>query len=212
LTDIASWERAVGPYFDFLLEHGFVSDPSAGYSAWYGTAVVYRSQVSEVVVVRSGEFNRVEVELVRPVDGDRPEPAIFFRENAPLNQTLLDNVVEARAHDRLAETQEVTGLSKAQVARGLELWSRLLRDVAPDFLAGDYAVFEEAKEIIRERVREHPQRVEVWLPDTASADDASRAMQEERSHVPPEVEVVGRRYRRPRGLISRARDFFRRTH
>lgn len=200
MTTVAKWQRAVGPYFDFLSEHGFESEPGRAYSEWYGTAVVYRSEVSEVEVTRSVEFDRVDVQLVRLVDGDRPEPDVFFSEEAPLNRTLLDTVVEARAPDRLAETQEVTGLSKARVERGLELWSRLLREVAPDFLAGDHSVFEEAKEVVRERVRDDPQRVEVWLPDTASPQEASRAVERTRSNIPPEVEVVERRYRRPRGL------------
>jgi hypothetical protein len=173
----AKWQRAVGRYFDFLSEHGFESDADGGYSEPYGTAVAYRSEVSEVVVTRSVEFDRVEVQLGRLVDGDRPEPAIFFSEDAPLNGTLLDNVVEARAPERLGEIQQVTGLSNARVEQGLELWSRLLRDAAPDFLAGDDAVFEEAKEIIRQRVSEHPEKVEVWLPDTASSREASRAVE-----------------------------------
>jgi hypothetical protein len=120
----------------------------------------------------------------------------------------MDNVVAARAPDRLAEIHDVTGLSTAEVKRGLELWSRLLRDVAPDFLGGDHTVFEEAKDVIRERVHEHPQRVEVWLPDTVSPEEAFRAIEQQRSQVPPEVEVVERRYLRPRRLIGRAKDFF----
>jgi hypothetical protein len=65
-----------------MLEHDFASDPSAGYSEWYGTAAVYRSEVSEVVVTRSVEFDRVDVHLVRLVDGNPPDPAIFFSEEA----------------------------------------------------------------------------------------------------------------------------------
>jgi hypothetical protein len=209
LTEIAKWQRAVSPYFDFLSQHGFTPDPRAGYSEWYGSAVVYRSHVGAVIVTRSVEFDRVEVQLVRLVDGQFPDHSIFFSENAPLNRTLLDNVVAARAPDRLAEVQVATGLKKAAVERQLALWSQMLRDVAADFLAGDHAVFDEAKAVIRERVREHPQRVDVWLPDTASPEEASRALEGQRSQLPPEVEVGVRRYRRPRGPAAKAKGLFR---
>lgn len=209
LAEIAKWQRAVSPYFDFLLEHGFTPDPKAGYSEWYGTAAVYRSRVSAVQVTWSLEFDRVEVELVRLVDGQFPDYQVFFSESAPVNRTLLDNVVVARAPDRVNEIQEATGLKKAAVERQLALWSQLLRDVAADFLAGQQTAFDEAKAVIRERVREHPQRVVVWLPDTAPPEEDSRALQERRAQVPPEVEVVVRRYRRPRGPAAKAKALFR---
>lgn len=199
LAEIEKWQRAVSLYFDFLLEHGFTPDPKAGYSEWYGTAAVYRSRVSAVQVTWSLEFDRVEVELIRLVDGQFPEYQVFFRESAPLSRTLLDNVVAARAPDRVDEIQKETGLKKAAVERQLALWSQLLREVAADFLAGQQTVFDEAKAVIRERVREHPQRVVVWVPETASPEEASRTLREQRALIPAEVDVVVRRYSSPRG-------------
>ena len=202
MTGIAKWERIVRPYFDFLLQHGFSPDPSAAYSEWYGTSIAYRSAVSAVIVTRSVEFGRAEVQLVRLVDGAYPDYASFFRDSAPLNRTLFDNVVIARAPDRLIEIQAATGLKKAAIERQLALWSQLVRDVAPDFLRGADTVFNDAKGVIRGRVREHPQQVEIWLPDGASPEEESSAIEEQRSHVPSEVEIVARRYRQsppPRG-------------
>ena len=205
------WELRVGSAFDFLLDHGFVRDPDSAFSEWYGTSAVYRSSFSAVQVTHSVEFGRVEMHVFRLVDGELPPPEIFFEDDAPMNRTLFDNVLEARAPDRSAETQQATGLGEDQVDQQLALWSRLLRDVAPDFLDGGHDLFAEAKEIVRKRVQAHPQSVTVWLPRGASPEREAQAVEDARLRVPSEVPVVSRRYERANPAARLLRRLRRRT-
>ena len=191
----AKWERAVRPYFDFLTDHGFRYSGSDASSDGWATDVGYRSDHHAVTIRFSIEFDRVEVSLARLVDGEMPPPMIFYSESEPFDATLLDNVVIARAPERVAEIEAATGLKSGAVDQQLAMWSSILRELAPDFLVGASEVFGEARAIVRERVAAEPQQVVIWLPGSASADEASARVDETRKTVPPEVEVVSRRYR-----------------
>lgn len=65
-----------------------------------------------------------------------------------------------------------------------------------DYLDGDMSAIDQAAEVVRERVRQHPQQVRVSLAEGASASEQERAAAEVARTVPPEVEVVTHRYRR----------------
>jgi hypothetical protein len=56
------------------------------------------------------------------------------------------------------------------------------------------SAIDEAAEIIRARVREHPQELTIWLPDNAPAGTEAAQAERARSDVPPEVGVKVRRY------------------
>ena len=194
--DVAEWERLVRPHFDFLTEHGFELDPRVASSEWYATRVVYRSAQAAVIVTHSVEFQRVEVELARLRRGKLPRTMVFVAAR-PIDQNLLDNVLEARAPERLRKSQHATGLRRRQVERQLELWATLLREVAPDFLAGSMAALDEAEEVVRRRVRDEPQQVTVWLPEDASDEEEAKEVERARRDTPSELDVVSRRYRFP---------------
>lgn len=192
--EAARWLKAVDPHFGFLATEGFGSrdlDDSSFWSIW----VQYRSETSAIRISKSNEFVRAEVHLIRLVNGEVPPYPIWITDDR-IDWTLLDNVVEARQPDLLTEVARLRGLKSSELDQQLHFWARVLRDVAGDFVAGDFAPLDEAAAIVRTRVADHSQNVQVWLPDDApnGAEDEQAAAVA--ATVPPEVGVSVRRYRR----------------
>jgi hypothetical protein len=161
----AKWLKTVEPHFGFLADIGFASrevDDSSFWSVW----VQYRSETSAVRISKSNEFVRSEVHLIRLVDAQVPPYPIWITDDR-IDWVLLDNVVEARSPELMNELRKQTGLKPSQLDQQLQFWAQLLRDVAGDFLAGDFAPLDQAATVIRSRVAENPQSVQLWLPDDA---------------------------------------------
>jgi hypothetical protein len=189
------WESVVRPHFDFLASNGFTRATQFDSTGFWETSIAYASTSHAVRVSYSVESRRAEVHLVRLRDGALPEPMIFYEDAAPFDNTLLDNVVLARAPVRAAEMKR-TGLKKDDLAAQLDTWATLLREVAEDFLAGGDAVFDEAKAVVSERTAEEGQQIVVWLPEDADVQAEVEAVTSARSTAPQNVDVVVRRYRR----------------
>jgi hypothetical protein len=144
-------------------------------------------------VTRSVEFGRVELTLLRLVDGELPEVQVWVSD-APLDRVLFDNVLEARKPEVLGDLGR--GLSDEEVEQQLALYAQLLRTVVPDFLEGSDAALVEGEVVIRERVRARPQELTVWLPNDASGADEANARADAERTSPPEVRISIRRYSR----------------
>ncbi|MEO7259933.1 MAG: hypothetical protein ABI047_01465, partial [Jatrophihabitantaceae bacterium] len=188
------WAAKVAPHFDFLKEHGFSrvnTDDSSFWSIW----AQYSSDRAAVRISQSNEFRRAEVDLIRLTDGVVPPYPIWITSER-IDWTLLDNVVEARLPSRIKESLSMAGLDAKRLDAQLAFWAQTLQDVAADFLAGDFAALDEAAEIVRERVREHPQQIVTWLPEDSPPDADEAALRDAAASVPPEVGVSVRRYRR----------------
>ena len=194
--DAGSWQDQVQPHFAFLEGYGFRITASDASSPWE-TSVTYKSSTGGVKVTNSNEFFRAEVNLIRLVDGHVPPYPIWITDE-PINWALLDNVLEVRSPERLEPARSLKGLGKADVDRQLEFWADCLNTVAADFLDGDMSAIDEASAVIRARVREHPQQMTVWLPDSAPAGADAAEFEQASTTVPPEVGVKVRRYRRKR--------------
>lgn len=195
------WRKQVEPHFGFLYDHGFTTvdvDDSSFWSLW----VQYRSGTVAVRISKSNETTRAEVQLIRLVDGEVPAYPIWITEER-LDWTLLDNVVEARQPHLREDAAKLSGLTASQLDQQLQFWASVLSDVAPEFLDGDFAPIDEAGELIRSRVAEHPQQVRVWIPNDAPADSEAEQIAEVQSTVPPNVGVSVRRYWRGRGSRSK---------
>ena len=170
-------------------------DDSSFWSLW----VQFRSATAAIRVSKSNEFNRAEVELIRLVDGQVPPYPIWITDDR-IDWVLLDNVVKVRQPHLMAEVAGHTGLGTAQVDEQLRFWAQVLRDVAGDFLGGDFAPLDEAAVFIRSQVAAHPQQVQVWIPSDAPPEADAKRADEVRGTVPPTVGVSVRRY--PRGPAS----------
>jgi hypothetical protein len=192
--EAAKWRKIVEPHFGFLVQLGFATvavDDSSFWSIW----VQYRSETSAIRVSKSNEFIRCEVQLIRLVNGEVPPYPIWITDDR-IDWALLDNVVEAREPNLMAEVSRQTGLKPSEIDEQLRFWAQVLRDLAGDFLDGGFGPLDEAGALIRGRLADHPQRVQVWLPDDAP--EGSEAEQEEavRATLPPNVAVSVRRYQR----------------
>ena len=140
-------------HFGFLEEYGFRLAPELGSAKWHRTQVVYVSETRAVEVVRSVEYQRVEITLARLTEGALPPVRVFVTEK-PFDDVLLDNVMEARAPDR-ARRQTTPGRT---YEKQLSFWAEALRTVAPDFLMGDLSAIEDGERAVRARMAE-PARV-----------------------------------------------------
>ena len=185
------WEASVKKHFDFLTDYGFRLDQVE--DKWWATTAVYLSPALGVEVTRSVEFDRVEISLLRLVEGQAPEVEVWVTDR-PLNRVLFDNVLEARGPDLLGQIP--TGLSQRVVKEQLRLYAELLRTLVRDFLEGSDAALLEGERVIRERVSARPQEVTIWLPGDASEADEARARAKAERVSPPEVRIVVRRYAR----------------
>lgn len=197
------WRETVEPTFGFLIDLGFVDvdvDDSSFWSLW----VQYRSPAAAVRVSKSNEFTRVEVELIRLADGRVPAYPIWITDDR-IDWTLLDNVIEVRRPDLLPLVRRQHGLTDDAVKSQLTFWAEALRDVAPDFLEGGFGAIDEAGELVRRRVADNPQKMQVWIPSDAPAGAEAQKMRELEGTLPPEVGLEVHRYRRPRSVVDWAR-------
>jgi hypothetical protein len=186
------WESLVQAHFGFLSDFAFRLDHVE--EKWWATSAVYLSDALGVEVTRSAEFGRVELTLMRLVDGKAPEVEVWLSE-PPLNRVLFDNVLEARAPEHLRNL--ASGLSDDEVEEQLRRYAELFRTVVPDFLEGSDAALVEGEAVIRKRVDASPQEVTVWLPSDASQAEEANARAKAERTTPPEVRIVVRRYSRP---------------
>ena len=83
-------------------------------SSWWGTWVQYRSDRAAIRISRSIEFDRADIQLIRLVDGVVPPYPIWITD-ARIDWTLLDNVVEVRRQDLLAQAATLKGLRPASL-------------------------------------------------------------------------------------------------
>lgn len=190
----AKWHSAVDEHFGFVIRMGFTHvdvDDSSFWSIW----TQYRSESAAIRISRSNEFTRSEVHLIRLVDGEVPPYPIWITDER-IDWALLDTVVEARQPSLLADVQRQSGLKPAELDQQLRFWAQALLDVAGDFLTGDFAPVDEAAAIIRSRLADSPQKVQVWLPDDAPEGAEAQESKAVASTLPPNVGVSVKRYRR----------------
>lgn len=185
------WAKRVRPHFDFLTGYDFtLTDITA--ENWWQVAVIYRSPVSAVDVVKSFEFQRVELSLMRLVDGGLPAYPVFIVDSVPVDTFLADWLLELRGNPTL---QAGRGLQDVEVEAQLAFWAAALRDYGADFLAGDLAVLDQLEQMIRGNARRHgPPEVQVWVPDDTEL--AADPTADVRETVPDGVNVTLRHYRK----------------
>jgi hypothetical protein len=191
------WAEQVARHFGFLTRHGFVLTDVAPSTSWE-VRVAYRSPRSALAVIRSNEFLRVEMQLMRLVDGELPAYPIFVVDSVPVNTFYADDLLRLRRADADQALACQRGLSPQDVEAQLVFWSAALRKYGQDFLAGDLRVLDTLERIVRERARQHRPEVVVWLPNSASADDQARAVGPIEAAVPQGVTVTANRYRHAR--------------
>jgi transposase-like protein len=190
----ADWAARVSIAFRYLKRCGFRFN-GAEATIWEERAT-YRSDRSAVSVVKDYQGPRVEVELMRLVDGELPPIEVFIVESQPVNRFYVDELIRLRAPDGEAVVARLVNLPTFEDQ--LTFLAAALRRHGRDFLAGDLSVFDDLERIVRDEVREHPQQVSVFLPDTAGDAEQADAVALVRLVVPDEVAIVAGRYRTSR--------------
>lgn len=190
------WASKVSPHFQFLAaRYGMqVIDTSAG--PWEASVTYTRDPVG-VIVRRSIEFDRVEIELVRMVDGQVPKMPVFIHEDTAIDRGLFDHAIGLRGSDSDRDAlREIGGLESDQVEAALSFLSLALEKLAPDFLGGDLGLLDEIGQIIHARVANHPQQITVNLPEGTPPEAVKRAVAKAKE-FDSRVAVAVRFYRRP---------------
>ena len=201
IAEAQTWQAQVDRHFAYLrTTYDFRITITDATSFWV-TRVVYQSDVAAIAVDRSIEFERVELSVIRLVEGRLPEYPIFVLPDTVINQTLFDNILTIRNPHLLDQLDELMGLDDEHIETSLAFLARSLEEILPDLLKGDLSVFEAVDGLIKERAKAHPPIITVILPESATADQEAAAIEEARTGSPG-VQVVARRYRRP---VSRKR-------
>jgi hypothetical protein len=196
-----TWSAQVVAHFSFLeTTYGFHFASVDG-SSWWQTTVRYDSPPLAVRIDKSVEFERVEVWLIRLVDGQLPEYPIFVNPDTPIDYVILDRVLQNRAPQETERLLELKGLSDEQVERSLVFLSEMLRTYCDDVLRGDFAIFEVIAEQIHQETREHPQGIRIIVPDTTPQEEALARVEESQRAFPQQpvtLEYYTTKKRRPR--------------
>lgn len=188
-----TWVNRVRPHFDFLVGHGFtLTDVVA--ENWWEVTVTYRSVVSAVEVALSFEYQRVDLSLLRLVDGELPRYPVFIVDSVPIDTFVADWLLELRGDPT---RQPGRGLDDGDVEAQLGFWAGALREYGTDFLAGDLSVLDQLEQMIRDNARLHgPPEVTVWVPEDAAPEAVARTASQVQAATPADVAVAIRRYRR----------------
>lgn len=188
-----SWKAQVPTHFNFLeTTYGFHFAEVDG-ASWWQTTFRYDSPALAVRIDKSVEFERVEVWLIRLVDGCVPEYPIFINPDTPINYVILDRVLENCAPQEAERLANLRGLDDEQVERSLDFLAQAIRAYCDDVLRGDFAIFDVIAEQMHQYARDHPQEIRVIVADT-TPDEEALARVEESRRMFPEQPVTLERY------------------
>jgi len=179
-----AWKAQVAAHLGFLETTYDFHYANVDGSSWWQTTVRYDSPLLAVRIDKSVEFERVEVWLIRLVDGQLPEYPIFINPDTPINYVLLDRALQIRAPQEVDRLPGLRGLSDEQVERSLGFLANALAVNCDDVLRGDLAIFDVVAEQIYQEVREHPQEVRIILPDAAVPGEEAPLVEELQKNDP----------------------------
>lgn len=114
------WREHVEPHFGFLEDHGYTLVRTDDQSPWE-TVVIFESSVNAVLVKRSADFGRVEVELVKLDEPGELPPVEAWVSPDPSGRALLDNVRAVREPKR-GRWKRLKGIGRAASTRSLIFW------------------------------------------------------------------------------------------
>ena len=192
-----AWRAVVDVHFGYLRTgYGFrVTQVDA--SSFWETRVVYETATTAVYVDESVEFDRVEVSLIRLVNGAIPTYPIFVTPETAMHEFLLDDLLAVRAPHLLPQLQAMAGLGDDQIQACLVTLARALDAYAADILQGDFTIFATLEERVKQYLSEHPQEITVWVSEETPPERVARLVEETRQSAPSQPVVV-RTYRRGR--------------
>jgi hypothetical protein len=147
------WQASVNEHFGFLESiYGFRVTQVDASSVW-NNRVTYQTATTGVYVDSNAEFGRVEVSLVRLLDGELPLYPIFVRRDTVLHEFPLDWLLMVRARHLLSELRAAKGLNDEQVEKSLKLLAGAVNDYAADVLRGDFSIFAALEALVKQNAQ-----------------------------------------------------------
>jgi hypothetical protein len=187
-----TWRAQVTAHFSFLeATYGFHFASVDG-ASWWQTTVRYDSPTLAVRIDKSVEFERVEVWLIRLVDGQLPDYPIFINPDTPINYVILDRVLQNRVPQEAERLANLRGLDDVQVERSLVFLADALADTCDGVLRGDFAIFDVIAEEMHEYACDHPQEIRVIVADTTPDEEALARVEETRRMFPQQPVTLER--------------------
>jgi len=208
--DASDWERRVDREFGYLRTEFACQVVDRSDKNWWETSVIYQNTTTAVKVAYSEEFDDVETDLIRLVDGARPPYPVFVSATPKLHQFGLGNLLMIRAPELWNEMKEQTGLSNHATATQLASAARALREFGADILRGDFGSFDEMEARVR-AVARATEGITIWSPSSGDQTRVADTIAKIRTSYPtvPVATAAYRRHARRRTLWDRVRSLLR---
>ena len=206
--DAKHWERRVDPHFGYLRTEFGCEIVDWSDENWWETSVTYQNSTTAIKVACSEEFDRLETDIIRLVDGARPPTVVFVSETPKLHKFGLGNLLMIRAPELWSELKEQKGQSDKAIATQLQSQAKALREFGSDILRGDFSSFDEMEARVRAIARDM-EGVSIWSPDRDSSVVADAVAKIRAAY--PTVPIAAGTYQPParRALWDRVRSMLR---
>ena len=207
--DAKHWERRVDPHFGYLRTEFGCEIVDWSDENWWETSVTYQNSTTAIKVACSEEFDRLETDIIRLVDGARPPTVVFVSETPKLHKFGLGNLLMIRAPELWSELKEPKGQSDKAIATQLQSQAKALREFGSDILRGDFSSFDEMEARVRAIARD-TEGVSIWSPDRGDSSVVADAVAKIRAAYPT-VPIAAGTYQPParRALWDRVRSMLR---
>jgi hypothetical protein len=166
-----SWRARVDAHLGFLREqYGF--QITRTYYWFWSTDVVYQTDLVEVGVTRSIEFDEADIWLRRKADWILPGQPVYITINLTHEYAFSRLLVSLRAPHLLPEIDELQGLDDMIVEKRLALMASILREYGNDLLQGDFAQLGAQSAKMYDDVPPCEPVITLWVPE--ESDKAQR--------------------------------------
>src|SRR5438034_6928819 len=91
--DAKHWGRRVDPHFGYLRTEFGCEIVDWSDENWWETSVTYQNSTTAIKIACSEEFDRLETDIIRLVEGARPPTVVFVSETPKLHKFGLGNLL-----------------------------------------------------------------------------------------------------------------------
>src|SRR5256885_13568635 len=162
------WERRVDPHFGYLRTEFGCEIIDWSDKDWWETSVTYQNSTTAIKIACSEEFDGLETDIIRLVDGARPPSVVFISETPKLHKVGLGNLLMIRAPELWSELKAQKGQSDRAIATQLQSQAKALREFGSDILRGDFSSFDEMETRVRAIARDM-EGVTIWSPQSGDS-------------------------------------------
>jgi hypothetical protein len=196
-----SWRAHVDAHFGFLREQYGFQISRICYWFW-STDAVYQTDLVEVGVTRSVEFNGADMWLHRRPDWILPGEPVYTTMNLTHEQVFSRLLLRLRAPHLLPELDGLQGLDDEIVEKRLALMARILREYGGDLLHGNFAQLGAQSATMYDDVPPREPVITLWVPEESNKAQRDSWAEATRQRSPG-IRVIVRTYR-PETIAKRS--------